>query len=40
MKMKIKRMEGLIAKVEDLEGQITRLKSTQKQTVKDKEPVH
>ena len=27
MKMKIKRVEGLIAKVEDLEGQVTRLKA-------------
>jgi len=35
MKMKIRRVEGLIAKVEELEGQVTRLK-TEAQKPKEK----
>jgi hypothetical protein len=37
MKMKIRRVEGLIAKVEELEGQVTRLKA---ETQKPKEKVY
>jgi cytochrome c oxidase subunit IV len=42
MKMKMRRIEGLIAKVEDLEGQIARYKSTTSEAGrhKEKEAVH
>jgi cytochrome c oxidase subunit IV len=41
MKMKIKRVEGLIAKVEDLEEQLSRFKSgASKPKVQEKETIH
>jgi hypothetical protein len=40
MKMKIKRVEGLISKVEELEEQLDRVKAAQKPEVHEKETVH
>jgi len=40
MKMKIKRVEGLITKVEELEEQLAQLKATQKPVAREKEAVH
>jgi len=39
MKMKIKRVEGLIAKVEELEGELSKVKAAQKPVAHEKEAV-